>query len=158
MENNERELRLGQLRLVLIVMTVVFVAILSYTIAWQCNYNEKYGFFKKCQAKVVEQVRDDEGELRDVLLYFDDDGVEYRLTADYDSNKQVGDKITIYYDENNPFGVIYSLDGKRIWLPVLTSLFGVGCGVLCVIYILSYKNVYGYFIFHKKSNDNKTDK
>ncbi|MGN0960711.1 MAG: hypothetical protein ACI4PF_00760 [Christensenellales bacterium] len=137
----EQRLRLNQLRMIVIIMVVIFAVILSYTIFWSIDYNNKYGFFTKTKAEVVSQVNEN-GITKDVLSYKVGE-VEYRITADYSSNNSIGDTITIFYDKNNPIGIIYSLDNKRIILPVLSSLFGVVCLGLVIIYISiekSYKN------------------
>lgn len=138
-EQDEQELRAGQLRIIIVIMVVLLVALLSYTIIWSTNYNKTYGFFKKTIAEVVEQSESD-GVVKDVLLY-EVDGVEYRLTGDYNSKNEIGDKVKIYYDKNNPLGVVYKLDSNRVLLPVLTSLFGVGCIILMVVYILIIKDI-----------------
>lgn len=138
---NEQELRLGQLRMLVIVMVILFTVLLGYTIFWSINYNRQYGFFEKTTAEVVSQEVVD-GKKRDTIKYYIGD-VEYRLVADYSENRQIGDKLTIFYDKGNPFGVVYKLDNKRIILPILTGVFGAGCVVLVVLYILlntEYKN------------------
>lgn len=148
-DTDERELRLGQLRLIVIIMIAIFVAILSYTIWWSCDYNEKYGFFKKCTAEVVKRTEDDEGTVQNILMYYDENGVEYRLTVD-NADYDICDKVTIYYDRNNPLGIVYRLDSKRIWLPILTALFGLGCITLTIVFVMLQSNVY-----NKKHNKNK---
>lgn len=138
-EENEKELRLGQLRIIIVIMIILFAVLLSYTIYWSVDYNKKYGYFEKTSAEVVSQ-EVKYGVLRDIISY-EVNGVEYKLTADYVSKNEIGDTITIYYDINNPFGVIYSIDIRKTLLPVLTSLFGTGCVVLCVIYGLTKKDI-----------------
>lgn len=145
-DNTEAQLRLGQLRTILIVMFVIFVTILSYTIYWLIDYEKQYGFFEKTKAEVIEQSIED-GITRDILRY-NVNGVEYRILADYVSDNEVGDVIKIYYDKNNPIGIIYSLDIKRIAYPLLTALFGVGCISLTIVYILMKKS---FKLRHNKS-------
>ena len=132
----EKDLRINQLKLILFVMIVIFVAITSYTVYWLINYNKHYGFFVETKAEVVEQVNL-EGTIHDVLFY-EIEGNEYKVTSDIKSNNDLGDIITIYYDEDNPLGIIYSLDNKRIILPIITACFGVCCIALLVTYILIY--------------------
>lgn len=135
-DENEQELRLGQLRMLVIVMVILFAVLLGYTIYWSIDYNRQYGFFEKTTAEVVSQEVVD-GKKRDTIKYYVD-GVEYRLVADYSGNKQIGDRLTIFYDKSNPLGVVYKLDSKRIVLPILTGVFGAGCVALVILYILLY--------------------
>lgn len=137
----EQQLRLGQLRLIVSLMIGIFVVITSYTIYWLVEYNKKYGFFVKTNAEVVEQIEED-GIVRDVLQY-KVNGIEYRVTAEYVSDNQLGDVVKIYYDKNNHLGIVYSLDSKRIILPVLAGLFGAVCVALIVVYIQIKKSIYG---------------
>lgn len=138
----EQELRLYQLKLIVIIMVIVFVALLSYTIYWSIDYNKKYNFFVKTDAVVVEQI-DKDGITKDVLKY-DVNGVEYRINADYHSKNEIGDTVVLYYDKHNPIGVIYSLDSNRIVLPIITGLFGVTCSALIVVYFLISKSLIKY--------------
>jgi hypothetical protein len=133
----EKDLRIKQLRLIVFVMIVIFIAILSYTIYWLSSYNKHYGFFKETSAEVVDRV-DMDGSMYDVL-YYSIDGIEYKVTSDIVTDNEVGDEIKIYYDKDNPLGIIYSLDNKRIILPIITVCFGLFCVALIVIYILIYK-------------------
>lgn len=134
MQDIERELRIKQLRLLLIVLLVIFVAMLSYTIFWCTSYNRNYGFFEKTTAEVIEHV-EIKDEYYDVLEYTVDGNIFHKTTS-YPSKNNIGDVITIYYDTNNPIGVIYSLDNKRIILPVISAIFGVGVVALIVVYFL----------------------
>ena len=131
--DTEQQLRINQLRMIVVIMVVLFVTILGYTIYWSIDYNRKYNFFRKAEAEVVSHI-DEEGVIRDVLM-FKVDGIEYRVTASYESKNDIGDNVVIYYDKNNPIGIIYSLDNKRIIFPVLSGLFGTGCVALIVVYI-----------------------
>ena len=36
------------------------------------------------------------------VISFSVDGNEFRIVSDYESKNEIGDEITIYYDENNP--------------------------------------------------------
>ena len=139
MQQEEKELRLGQLRLIVIVMTLIFLFMAVYTTYFMIDYNEKYDFFEKTTAEVIEhQVID--GEEYDLLSY-KVNGNEFRITTEYASKNDIGDTITIYYDINNPLGIVYSLDSRRIWLPVLTSIFASANIALVVVYILIRKGV-----------------
>ena len=133
----EKDLRINQLKLITLVMLAIFIAIVTYTVYWFIDYNRHYGFFQKTEAEVVEQV-ELEGVTFDVLFY-EIDGIEYKVTSDMKSKNDVGDIITIYYDEDNPLGIIYSLDNRRIALPIITVCFGVCCVALIVTYILIYR-------------------
>lgn len=135
----EQQLRLGQLRMIVFIMVLLFVIILSYTIFWTIDYNNKYAFFIKTDATVVSQVEED-GKVKDILAYTVD-GIEYRTTCGYASKNNIGDIVTIYYDKNNPIGIIFALDSKRIIFPVITGLFGVTCIGLIVVYILIDKSI-----------------
>ena len=134
----EQQLRLKQLRMIVVLMVVIFVAILGYTIFWIVDYNQKYGFFVKTEAEVVSQIKEN-GVTNDVVK-FSVDNVEYQVIADYNSKNEVGDKIIIYYDKNNPIGIIESLNNNRIVLPVLTGIFGVLCIALIVVYMFIRKS------------------
>ena len=151
MQDIERELRLKQLRLILIIMLVIFVAMLSYTIYWCADYKNKYGFFVETQAKVTEHV-EIANDMYDVLEY-DVKGVTFKKTTTYFSKNKVGDVITIYYDKNNPTGVIYSLDNNRIILPTISLAFGVVVTALIVLYFLL---IVGDKKKIKKTNKSKT--
>lgn len=158
MQDIERELRLKQLRLILIIMLVIFVAMLSYTIYWCADYKEKYGFFVETQA-VVDSHVEIAGDMYDVLKY-DVNNVTFKKTTTYFSKNDVGDEITIYYDKNNPSGVIYSLDINRIILPVISLVFGVVVTALIVIYYLLVIGDKKKKVKHnkKKLQKNKTHK
>jgi len=134
----ERDLRINQLRLIVFVMLTIFIVILAYTTYWLIDYNKKFGFFVKTDAVVIDH-EEIEGIKYDVLNY-KIDGIEYKVTADVKSSNDVGDQIVIYYDEENPLGIIYSLDNRRIILPILAGLFGVVAISLLVVYILIYTN------------------
>ncbi len=139
MQQEEKELRLNQLRLIVIVMTLIFAFMMVYTIYFLVDYKDKYGFFKKATAEVVEH-QELNGKEYDLISYFVD-GNEFRITTEYETKNDIGDTITIYYDINNPLGIVYSLDSRRIWLPILTTVFaGANIG-LCVMYILIRKGI-----------------
>lgn len=141
MQQEEKELRLNQLRLIVIVMTLIFAFMLVYTIYFLIDYNDKYSFFEKATAEVIEHQEID-GKEYDLLSY-KVDGNEFRITTEYESKNAIGDTITIYYDTNNPLGVVYSLDSRRIWLPILTGIFAIANVGLCAMYILIRKGVLG---------------
>jgi len=130
----ERDLRIKQLRLIVFVILVIFVVMLVYTIYWLIDYNKHFGFFVKTDAKVIEHA-DIEGVQYDVLSY-KINGIEYKVTSDIKSTNDVGDEITIYYDKDNPLGIIYSLDGRRIALPIIACCFGIVSIALVVVYVL----------------------
>lgn len=139
MQQEEKELRLNQLKLIVLVVTLIFAFMLIYTIYWLVDYNKQYGFFEKTTAVVVEHQEID-GKKYD-LLSFDVDGNEYRVTTKYESKNDIGDRVKIFYDKNYPVGVIYSLDSRRVWLPILSSIFGMANVGLIVVYILVRKDV-----------------
>lgn len=139
MQQIEKELRLNQLRLIVIVSTLIFAFMLIYTIYWTIDYNKEYGFFEKKEAVVIEHQEIDD-KTYDLLSYIVDDN-EFRITTEYESKNDIGDKVTIYYDENYPLGVVYSLDSRRFVLPILSSIFGVANISLIVLYFLIRKSV-----------------
>ncbi len=139
MQQEEKELRLNQLRLIVIVMTLIFAFMMVYTIYFLVDYKDKYGFFKKATAEVVEH-QELNGKEYDLISYFVD-GNEFRITTEYETKNDIGDTITIYYDINNPLGIVYSLDSRRIWLPILTTVFASANIGLCVMYILIRKGI-----------------
>lgn len=118
---NLKELRKKQVQLILIILAFLSILFISYTVYWEIDYNKKYGYFKSINAEVVDHNVIDELEY-DVLEY-DVGGITYLHTTSYISKNHIEDKITIYYDANNPNGVIYSLDSRRIVLPILSALF-----------------------------------
>ena len=135
----EKELRIKQLRLILCVMFVIFLFMFVYTLYFVVDYNKEYGFFKKTTAEVVEHKKI-ENYTYDVINY-SVDGNEYVITTEYFSKNEIGDKIKIYYDVNNPIGIIYSLDSRRIVLPIIASLFFCVYVALLVVYILMRKSL-----------------
>ena len=149
MQNQEKEVRRKQYKLLLTIMTILFLGILCYTIIWQINYYTKYNHFEKVSAQVVEHEIIGE-EVYDVLQY-NVDGVEYRKTTSYISKNEIGDKVTIYYDTNSPIGVIYSLDYRRYALPIISAMIGAVCLAFYVIYFISYPK-------NKKSNKSSLPK
>ncbi len=141
MQQEEKELRLNQLKLIVIVMTLIFAFMLVYTVYFLIDYRDKYGFFEKITAEIIEHQEID-GKEYDLLSY-KIDGNEFRITTEYESKNEVGDTITIYYDTNNPLGVVYALDSRRIWMPVLTTIFALTNVGLIVIYILIKRGIVG---------------
>lgn len=141
MQQEEKELRLNQLRLIVIVMSLIFAFMLVYTCYFIIDYKDKYGFFEKATAEVIEH-QEINGKEYDLLSY-KVDGNEFRITTEYESKNNIGEKITIYYDTNNPLGVVYSLDSRRVLLPILTSVFAVANIALIVMYILIRKGIIG---------------
>ena len=153
----EKDLRIKQLRLIVVVMLVLFAVIMAYTIYWLIDYKDKYGFFEKTEAVVVDQVTS-EGITYDVLNY-KVDGVEYNVTSNIKSENQVGDQIKVYYDEKIPLSIIYSLDSRRIILPIIACCFGVVSISLMVVYIIIYLSNKNYkkllLIMSSQSSDEK---
>jgi hypothetical protein len=143
----EKDLRIKQLRLIVCVVLVIFLIITVYTIYWMIDYNNRYGFYEEVRAEVVEQKRLD-GVTYDVL-YYTIDGNDYKITSDIKSQNNIGDIITIYCDENNPLGIIYSLDNRKTTLIILDICFGVFSVGLLITYIF-------IDISNKKSKKNKT--
>ena len=149
MQNQEKEVRRRQSKLLLTIMTLLFLGILGYTIIWQINYYTKYNHFEKVTAEVVDHEID--GEVVYDVLQYNVDGVEYRKITSYISKNEIGDKITIYYDINSPIGVIYSLDYRRYVLPIISAMFGAVCVAFYIIYFISYPK-------DKKSNKSNLPK
>lgn len=116
-----KDLRKKQVRLIIIVLAFLSVVFIGFTIYWEIDYKKKFGYFSKVKAEVVDHAVVDNIEY-DVLEY-DVGENTYRHTTSYKSKNHIEDVITIYYDKNNPTGVIYKLDGKRISLPIISSLF-----------------------------------
>ncbi len=131
-----RELKKKQYLMYIIIMLVLFVVMLTYTIIWCFDYEKRYGFFVKTEAVVVGHSTD-AGKLYDVLEYTVDDVVLLNTTS-YLSRNNVGDKVTIYYDENNPSGFVTKLDGRRVALPIITSVYGIASMVLTIMYYSAY--------------------
>ena len=98
MQQEEKELRLNQLKLIVLVTTLIFAFMLVYTIYWLVDYNKQYGFFEKTIAKVVEHQEIDGADYD--LLSFVVDGNEYRVTTEYESKNDIGDKVKVFYDKN----------------------------------------------------------
>ena len=137
-QQTEKDLRINQLKLISILFLVVFVFMLVYTIYFMIDYNKHYGFFIKTNAEVIEH-KEIDNKIYDVLSFEIDNNV-YKVTTDYVSKNDVGDVVTIYYDETNPLGIVYSLDNRRIVLPILTTSFGVLSIGLFVVYLLIYRS------------------
>lgn len=138
-EVSEKELRLKQLRLVVTLMTLIFLFILVYTIIWTVDYNKYCKDFIRTEAEVVEYKNVD-GKQKEVIQY-EVDGNVLNLTTEYDAKNAIGEIITIYYDKNNPlYGVVFELDSRRIVLPILATAFGCVCAGLIVVYIIICKS------------------
>ena len=131
-----RELKKRQYLMYIVIILVLFVVMLTYTIIWCFDYEKRYGFFVKTEAVVVEHSTD-AGKLYDVLEYTVD-GVVLLNTTSYLSRNNIGDKVTIYYDENNPSGFVTKLDGRRIALPIITTIYGIASMVLTIMYYSAY--------------------
>ena len=96
MQEEERKLRLKQLRLILIIMLCVFVAMLSYTIYWCVDYNNQYSDYQQVESEVIQHVIIDDVKY-DMLEYQIDDRVYNRHTTKYPSKNDIGDIVTIYF-------------------------------------------------------------
>ena len=120
-KNEIKKLRKKQMQLVLGVLIALVALFISFTIYWEIDYSKKYGYFVKTTATVVDHVVVNNIEY-DVLEY-EAEGITYNHTSSYKSKNHIEDRISIYYDENNPSGVIYKLDSKRILLPLISGLF-----------------------------------
>ena len=122
MQEDAKEARKSQYKLLLNLLLIIFLAITAYTIFWEVRYIIRYNHFQKVEAEVVDHEIDGEN-VYDVLEYFVD-GVEYRKTTSYQSKNEIGDVIVVYYDIQSPVGVIYSLDYRRYALPIITVMMG----------------------------------
>ncbi|MBE5738272.1 MAG: hypothetical protein E7354_00855 [Clostridiales bacterium] len=149
-----KELKKRQYLLYVIIMLVLLAVMLVYTIVWCINYKRDYGFFIKTEAVVVEH-KTEEGKMYDVLEYYVDD-VVFLNTSSYLSKNNIGDKITIYYDETNPSGFITKLDSRRIALPIITTAYGVVSAVLTVMYFMTYYSKKGAIQTLNKSQNKAT--
>lgn len=133
-----KDLRKRQVQLIIMVLAFLSLIFISYTIYWEIDYNKKFGYFVKIQAEVVNHTVVENIEY-DVLEY-SVEGITYRHTTSYKSKNHIEDKINIYYDKYNPSGVIYSIDIKKVGLPIISSLFLISSIGVCVFY---------YFVFIK---------
>ena len=145
MQDEVRALRIKQLRLIVVVMFVILIAMVGYTIFWTVNYNTLLKDYEYIEAEVVEH-REDSGKPRDVF-YYKIDLIEYNVVSDNESKYEIGDKVRICYDKNNPLYIISDFDNKRIVLPVLCGIFGVSTIGLLIVYIVIY-------VSFKKSQSN----
>jgi len=125
-----------QYRMLLIVSMLLFMVILLFSIFWNVNYNKKYSYFVAIDAVVV-GYDDSSGEQYAVISYCVD-AVEYQKTTNK-TGLDKGDKITIFYDENDPVGFIYNRDIKYYVLPIISALFGVVNLMLFVLYYVTYE-------------------
>ena len=125
--------RKNQYKLLIAILMIVFLSIICYTICWEINYYSKYNHFKKVTAEVVAYEIDGDKKY-DVLEYVVDSSYYQNVTS-YQSKNKIGDKISIYYDINNPLGVIYSRDYRRYVLPIICVLLGIVCSSFVIIYL-----------------------
>lgn len=149
--SNIRELKKKQYLLYVCIMIFFFLVMFTYTLVWCIQYNKTYGFFVKTEATVVEH-NSEEGKMYDVLEY-EVDNVVIHNTSSYISKNNIGDKITIYYDSNNPSGFITKLDNRRIVLPIITASYGVVCTVLSIMFFTTYYGKSSTMQFEKKSEN-----
>lgn len=136
MQNIDNDLRKNQYKLLIAILMIVFLSIVGYTVYWEINYYSKYNHFKKVTAEVVAYEVDGDKKY-DVLEYVVNSSYYQNITS-YESKNKIGDKISIYYDTNNPLGVIYSRDYRRYVLPIICVLLGVVCSSFVVIYKKSF--------------------
>lgn len=136
---DEFQLRKGQFKLILMILICVSLAMILLTIIWEVNYHANYGFFHKVKAEVIEQQIGDNGEVYDILRY-KADGVEYKIKADKVSEHDVGDKYSVFYDENNPICIIYSINYKTYTLPIIAMLFTIITLLLGLYYSYRFCN------------------
>ncbi len=133
---NIGELKKKQYLLYIIILLVLLVAMLTYTLVFCISHNKEYSFFKGVEAEVISHDTID-GVVYDVVEY-SVDGVVYRNTTSVISKNDIGDIVTIYYDENNPIGIVTKLDSKRWILPTITLIYGVATASLTVLYFVNY--------------------
>ncbi len=136
MQNIDNDLRKNQYKLLIAILMIVFLSIVGYTVYWEINYYSKYNHFKKVTAEVVAYEVDGDKKY-DVLEYVVNSSYYQNITS-YESKNKIGDKISIYYDTNNPLGVIYSRDYRRYVLPIICVLLGTVCSSFVLIYKKSF--------------------
>lgn len=136
MQNIDNDLRKNQYKLLIAILMIVFLSIVGYTVYWEINYYSKYNHFKKVTAEVVAYEVDGDKKY-DVLEYVVNSSYYQNITS-YESKNKIGDKISIYYDTNNPLGVIYSRDYRRYVLPIICVLLGAVCSSFVLIYKKSF--------------------
>lgn len=137
MLSEEKEARRGQYKLLLTILALIFVTITAYTIFWEIRYHQKYNYFQRVEAEVSGFDTDDNGDQYAIINYYVNDN-KYEKNTDIFLDKKVGDKILVYYDINDPYGVIYSLDYRRYLLPIISGVLG---GVF-VVFLIMYKSSY----------------
>lgn len=136
MYNFEREQKKKQYRLLLAILLLIFLVVLGYTIYWEVRYYTYYNHFEKTTAEVVgHEIKS--GQKRDVLQYYVN-GSDYKSTTPYESKNEIGDKIIVYFDVDNPMGIIFSRDYRRYVLPILSAMFGAVFVCFCFLYKISF--------------------
>lgn len=133
------EYRKSQHRLIVFSLLAVFILFLGYTILWEYKYFDEYGNFKRTTATVIEHYEED-GFIFDKFSYLVDDTKEVIKITPFQSKYDIGEKFTVYYDENHEIEVIYKVDSKRWFLPIITAVFGWASLELLCIYISTYGN------------------
>lgn len=138
--SNLHELKKKQYRLYVFIMLTLLVVMIAYTVFWCVSFNQTYGTFEKTLAKSVELYDMDDEVCGYALEYYDSvNNVTIQNTSSDLANKDnVGDKFTIYYDTENPSSVIKNLNAGRILLPIITSVYGVACIILTIIFIRTF--------------------
>ena len=134
----EIDFKRNRYRILLILTGLMFVVMLFFTIIYFVDYNKKYGYFEKIVATVVEYETVEGKEC--AVIEYKIKNQEYQKTTNFD-DLEIGDEITIFYDTNNPVGVIYSRDARYYALPIITIIFGLVDIGLVVLYILHYREV-----------------
>lgn len=129
-------LRKRQYRFFLIILTMVFLVVLGYTIYWEVDYHSKYNF-KKVTAKVIEHVVEGDNVYDKIFYTVNGNGYEKTVT-DYTSKNDINDEIIVYYDNDKPNGIIYSLDNRRYLLPIVSVMIGAVTLTFVIMYKMSY--------------------
>ncbi len=131
----EYHLRKSQNQLIVGMFGLLFVVMLVFTTLWVTKYNRDIADFARAEATIVDHAVDD--YVYDIIE-FEVKNVIYRKTTPYISRNSVNDKIVVYYDTKNPTTVIYGLDARRIWLPIITVVFGMAFVGLIVLHFVTY--------------------
>lgn len=148
--------RKRQFKLILMLLIGICIAMTMLTIIWEVNYFKTYGFFSKTNAEVVDQQIDNNGNVFDILKY-NVDGIDYIVKSDKISENKIGDKYKVYYDTNNPIGLIYNLNYKVYMLPIVTMLFSIITILLGLFYLYKFCNYKKIINFEKILKKKKKD-
>lgn len=122
----------------LILLTALVLSMIIYSIVWLVDYNRNYGFFVRTKAEVVgTEIPENSGRIVKELEYFAD-GAIYRIAIEDQDKYDIGDKFSVFYDENNPIGIIYNRDVRYYLLPIATILLLIIDIGFAVIYFSTY--------------------